>query len=180
MRTTEDDVEIERAIRYLVSSFEDSGENPKPVVLHSVRVGMNLYNSGYHKRIVIAALLHDLLEDTDVEKDDIRSAFGEDVSEIVAATSFDGDIENYTDRYQDTLTSCFEMGRDPVVVKAADFLDNCDYYHLADSEGLRKNLVAKMEFFIEKSEPYIGDEHLHRELKTELSTVKERMNCAGG
>ena len=73
MRDTKEDEEIERAIQYLVHSFESSGNNPKPVILHSTRVGMNLYNRDYQKRTVISGFLHDLLENTDVTSDEIRS-----------------------------------------------------------------------------------------------------------
>ncbi|MFC7175946.1 hypothetical protein [Halosegnis marinus] len=46
MRGIDDDEEVERALRYLVDSFESSGDNPKPVILHSTRVGMDLYDRG--------------------------------------------------------------------------------------------------------------------------------------
>ncbi|SFS12114.1 GTP pyrophosphokinase [Halomicrobium zhouii] len=180
MRDGREDEEIERAIIYLVHSFEASGENQKPVIFHSIRVGMGLYNRGYEKHIVIAGLLHDLIEDTDVEKDEIASNFGREVSDIVEATSFDREIQDYPDRYHDTLDRCFQKGREPVIVKAADILDNSNYYHLADSEELRKNLMEKMAFFIDNSGSYIGDERLHQELHDRYSNVKERIdrgNC---
>lgn len=177
MREVAEDEEIERAIIYLVNSFEVSGSNPKPVVLHSIRVGMDLYERGCEKRVVIGGLLHDLIEDTAVEKDEIGSKFGEDVSDIVEATSFDKEIEDYVDRYRDTLDRCFKGGRGPVLVKAADILDNSNYYHLADSEELQKNLIEKMKFFIDRSEPYIGDERLHQELQDRYSIIKERIDA---
>lgn len=176
MRDVEEDVEIERAIKYLVQSFEESGDNPKPVILHSIRVGMDLYRREYEKRIVIAGLLHDVLENTDVNKDEIKSKFGEDVSDIVEVTSFDGEIEDYTDRYHDTFNRCFKKGRDAVIVKAADTLDNSDYYHVADSDELRSNLLGKMKYFIDNSEPFIGNEPIHQELRDKFPKVKENVN----
>jgi (p)ppGpp synthase/HD superfamily hydrolase len=176
IRDAEEDEEIERAVIYLVNSFQESGDNPKPVILHSIRVGMELYDRGYEERIVVASLLHDLIEDTAVEREDIASNFGEDVANLVDATSFDRDIEDYTERYEDTLNRCFEMGREPVLVKAADTLDNSNYYHLGDSEELRKNVMEKMEFFIENSEPYIGDEPIYRDLQEKYSVVMERVD----
>ena len=55
MRDATEDEEIERALQYLVHSFEASGDNPKPVVLHSTRVGMDLYDRGYATRVVVSA-----------------------------------------------------------------------------------------------------------------------------
>lgn len=175
MRDLEEDEEIERAIQYLVHSFESSGDNLKPVILHSTRVGLNLYDKDYEKRIVISGLLHDLLEDTDVTSDEIRSKFGKDVANIVEATSFDESIDDYLERHYDIYNRCFELGRRAVAVKAADILDNSDYYGLGDSEELQKNQIEKMGHFIDKSEPYIGEEDIFQELNDKFPTVKERV-----
>ena len=176
MRAPADDEEIERAVRYLVHSFETSGDNPKPVILHSTRVGMDLYDRGHETPVVVAGFLHDLVEDTDVTPDEIRSEFGTEVANIVDAVSFDPSIDEYLERHYDLYDSCFALGRPAVLVKAADVLDNSDYYGLADSEELARKLLAKMEYFIAESEPYIGGEPLHRELTDTLPTVKARVN----
>jgi len=175
MRGPEEDEEIERAIQYLVHSFEASGENSKPVILHSTRVGMDLYQRGYEKPIVISGFLHDLIEDTDVTTAEIRSEFGDDVGNIVAATTFDESIGDYLERHYDIYERCFELGRPAVVVKAVDILDNSDYYGLGGTKELRKNLIEKMDYFIEHSEPYIGEEDIYRELEDKFPIVKERM-----
>ena len=175
MRGLEEDEEIERAIQYLVHSFETSGNNPKPVILHSTRVGMNLYDRGYEKPIVISGFLHDLIEDTGVTAAEIRSEFGDEVGNIVAATSFDESIDDYLEQHYDIYERCFELGRPAVVVKAVDILDNSNYYDLGGSEELRKNLITKMDYFIERSEPYIGDEDAWRELKDKFPIIRERL-----
>lgn len=175
MRDRKEDEEIERAIQYLVHSFETSGDNPKPVILHSTRVGMDLYHRDYEKRIVISGLLHDLLEDTAVTSDEIRSKFGDDVATIVEATSFDEDVDDYLERHYDIYRRCFESGRGAVVVKAADILDNSDYYGLGDSDELQRNQIEKMGYFIEKSELHIGEEDIHRDLSDKYPVVKERV-----
>ncbi|WP_435359976.1 HD domain-containing protein [Haloarchaeobius sp. DFWS5] len=180
MRDFEEDDEIEQAIQYLVHSFESSGDNPKPVILHSTRVGMDLYDREYEKHVVVAGFLHDLIEDTDVTADEIRSEFGDEVATIVAATSFDTEIDGYLERHYDIYKRCFELGRDAVVVKAADLLDNSDYYAVGDSEGLQQNLLTKMKYFIDESEPYVGNEDIHHELETKFPTVQRRVNESMG
>lgn len=179
MRDIEEDEEIERAIQYLVHSFESSGDNPKPVILHSTRVGMDLYNRDYEKSIVISGFLHDLIEDTGVTSGEIRSKFGKDVADIVKSTSSDESIDDYLERHYDIYERCFELGRSAVVVKAADILDNSDYYGLADSEDLERNQIEKMRYFIGKSEPYIGEEDIYRELEDTFPIVKERVDSYG-
>ncbi len=175
MRGPAEDEEIERALQFLVHSFEASGDNPKPVILHSTRVGMDLYRRGYEQHVVVAGFLHDLLEDTDVTGDEIRSRFGDEVADVVAATSYDESIDDYLDRHYDIYRRCFELGRSAVLVKAADILDNSDYYGMGDDEELKRNVIEKMGRFIEDSEPYIGEEAIHRELSDKYPTVKQRV-----
>jgi hypothetical protein len=176
MRDPEEDEEIERAIQYLVHSFEASGDNPKPVILHSTRVGMDLYHRGYEKPIVISGFLHDLIEDTDVTAAEIRSEFGDDVGNIVAATNVNESIDDYLKRHHEMYERCFELGRPAVVVKAVDLLDNSDYYGLGGSDELRKNLIKKMDYFIEHSKQSIGGTDVYRELKNKFPIVKKRMD----
>lgn len=137
---------------------------------------MNLYNRDYEKRIVISGLLHDLLEDTDVTSDEIRSNFGKEVANIVEATSFDENIDDYLERHYDIYRRCFKLGRDAVVVKAADILDNSDYYGLGDSEELQKNQLEKMRYFVDRSESYIGNEDIYHELDDKFPIVKRRVS----
>ena len=176
MRDVTEDEEIERALQYLVHAFESSGDNPKPVILHSTRVGMDLYERGYEESVVVAGFLHDLIEDTDVTADEIRSWFGTAVADIVEAASFDPSIDEYLERHYDIYDSCFAVGRPAVLVKAADILDNSDYYGLADSDELAQQLLAKMAYFIEESEPYIGETDLYRDLTEKRPAVRERIN----
>ena len=174
MRELHTDEEIERAIQYLVHSFESSGDNPKPVILHSTRVGMELYDRGYEQDIVVAGFLHDLVEDTAVTEAEICSRFGDEVANVVAATSFNEDIDDYLDRHLDIYDRCFAAGRPAVAVKAADLLGNSDYYHLGEDDDLKRNVLEKMAYFIEHAEPYIGDEELYRDLSDKFPDVKER------
>ncbi len=73
------DKEIEEAIEFLVLAVHRSGKNSKPVILNSIRVGLHLHNLNYGKNTVIAALLHGVIEDTDVEIEEVKSKFGEEV-----------------------------------------------------------------------------------------------------
>ncbi len=140
---------------------------------------MDLYDRDYRKCIVIAGLLHDLLEDTDETPEEINSKFGPEVANIVATTTYDGSIEDYLDRHYDIYRRCFSLGRAAVLVKAADILDNSDYYGMGDSEELRMNLITKLEYFIDASEPYIGNEDIHQKLADTFPVVKKRSGHLG-
>jgi len=143
---------LDRAIRFLSAAIESSGHNPKPVVLHSVRVGLVLRNLGYRSEVPLAGILHDVLEDTNVSAEEIIREFGPEVARLVQANSFDDSIEDWDEQYIEGFQRCCLSGPDAVRVKAADVLDNVPIY---DLESLRKP-----KFFLELSKPIIGAEQL--------------------
>ena len=57
-----------------------SGE---PYIIHPISVAIYLSDLSMDIETVVAALLHDLIEDTDITYDDIKSSFGSDVANIV-------------------------------------------------------------------------------------------------
>jgi len=126
MKNTGHDEQIEEAITFLVFAIHKTGHNPKPVVLHSIRIGVHLYNLNYRKDIVIACILHDVIEDTKTPIEEVRSLFGETVSTLVEANSFDETIDDKVERYKETFDRCRNAGRDALIVKAADIFDNAD------------------------------------------------------
>ena len=45
-----------------------------------------------------AAILHDVIEDTDTKIEEVKSKFGDNVAKLVEANSFDESIEDKTER----------------------------------------------------------------------------------
>ena len=175
MKNPEHDKQIEEAIKFLVFAIHESGKNPKPVILHSVRVGLHLYNLGYDKGIVIAAILHDIIEDTDMKIEEVESKFGKKIAQLVEANSFDENIEDKTERYKENFERCRKAGKDALIVKAADFFDNTDYYHLASTKELAKWLLGKLEYFIENSKDMLKDEVLYKELVKKYKRIAKNI-----
>ena len=56
-----------------------------PYIEHPIAVARLLHEAGFDEAVVAAGLLHDTVEGTDVEIDDVRRRFGDDVAELVAA-----------------------------------------------------------------------------------------------
>ena len=69
--------EMDKAVHYAAKNILESGHNTKPVLSHSFRVAELLYQLGYSKDIVVAATLHDLIEDTDVTYEQLKVDFSE-------------------------------------------------------------------------------------------------------
>lgn len=160
--TFEEQKLIEKAIKFLVTSINQSNKNPKPVLIHSIRVGMRLYNNSLNVEVVIAGFLHDLLEDSNVTYLDIMSNFGQKVADLVSANSFNNEIENYEECYKELFKRVIEAGFDATVIKAVDLLDNADYY-LFDNDN-KARLVNKFSCFIKVSKNILKESFLWIEL----------------
>ncbi len=79
-----DQAYINRAFQY---AFEGhNGQNRKsgePYITHPLHVAIYLCELNFDKETIAAALLHDLIEDTEISYNDIKKEFGEEVADIV-------------------------------------------------------------------------------------------------
>jgi len=81
---------IEQAIRaaaVLHSEQRRKGSMPFPYVTHLISVAMMLEDYTKDEDIIVAALLHDTIEDTDYTLEELEEDFGGKVKEIVEALS---------------------------------------------------------------------------------------------
>ena len=175
MLNPKDSQEVEKAISFLVKSIEETGHNPKPVILHSIRVAMYLDRHGYSADLVRAVLLHDLVEDSDVTIEQIQQKFGDKIAALVAANSFDESIKDKTEQYKDLFDKNLKAGKEALIIKAADILDNSDYYHLAGSKDLESHLIEKMNYFIELSKELLKNEVVWNELKIKHESLTKEV-----
>ena len=173
--------EIEEAIIFLVVRMLESGHNPKPVIFHSVCMGVHLYNLDYEPDIVKAAILHDVLEDSDAEIAEITELFGEKVAQIVQANTFNKDAGDRPAQGKECLQRCLEYGREALIVAAADKLEN-SYYVVNPASDLdfAEFYVAEMWEFVNVSEPVMINEpiwdELHKQCQKLESALKELDN----
>jgi (p)ppGpp synthase/HD superfamily hydrolase len=92
-------------------------------------VAMVLDRSGFDEEVVVAGLLHDLVEDTGITLDEIRSAFGNLVAETVAGCSeikldASGAKRPWADRKRDHLEALKSATMATKAVTLADKLHN--------------------------------------------------------
>jgi (p)ppGpp synthase/HD superfamily hydrolase len=99
-----------------------------PYIVHPVHVSVILLRHGFSEDIVIAGLLHDVVEDQDVPLDDIEAEFGAEVAEMVAVLSekkLEGGVERpWEIRKREKLEQLHTATLGTVAVKAADSLHN--------------------------------------------------------
>ncbi len=93
-------------------------------VEHPIAVAELLSDAGYDGSLIAAAYLHDVVEKTDVELDEIRERFGPSVAALVDCLSEDPEIDGYSERKRALRHGILESGGDPVVIYAADRVAN--------------------------------------------------------
>lgn len=151
-------------------------------VEHPIAVANLLEVSGYDGPLIAAAYLHDVVEHTDVELDEIRERFGPAIADLVDRLSEDPDIDGYAARKRALRKGILESGGDPVIIYAADRVANMRDWHKiapedrpACGERLGTTLDERLELWTEDVEelhhldphtPFLG------EIESELAALK--------
>jgi (p)ppGpp synthase/HD superfamily hydrolase len=114
-----------------------------PFLMHPSEVASLLAREGCPDHVVAAAVLHDVLEDTDVERGELESRFGADVSELVAAVSDDPSIPEEEARKQELLERVQGKGDYAQQVYAADKVSKVREIRFLISQDVSQEEVAK-------------------------------------
>jgi (p)ppGpp synthase/HD superfamily hydrolase len=125
---------FEKGVRLLCQHMGDTSEMSKPTLFHSIRVGTFLYEQEYPKEIVLAGLLHDIIEDTDISPQLLENEFGADVVELITTNSKDSSISDQDERIDELIKRCVENGEASLIVKSADVIDNFKYFSRINDE----------------------------------------------
>ena len=133
--TTKSPSRIDRAVAVAKQAHEDQlRKTGEPYIIHPLAVKKILEEWGMDEDTVIAGVLHDTVEDTDLTLDDIRKEFGESVAFLVdgvtkLSTARNGmrDIDTYLPATKDNfLRLMIALGDDirVLIIKLADRLHN--------------------------------------------------------
>lgn len=122
---------IEQAIRAAAVLHKNQlrkGSMPFPYVTHLVATAFSLMDYTHNEDVIIAALLHDTLEDTDYTIDELQEDFGGRVREIIEAisepkSSADGKL-TWLQKKQAYIKSLKKGPKEAVLVAAADKIHN--------------------------------------------------------
>ena len=121
---------IQRAYNYAVEKHGDQKrKSGEPYIIHPTNVAYTIAELGLDEKTICAALLHDVVEDTDATYDDIEKEFGTEIAEMVDgvtklkliqhASIEENQVENYRKMF-------LAMGKDirVIIIKLADRLHN--------------------------------------------------------
>ena len=128
---TENDVSLVEKAYFIAKKahegqFRFSGE---PYIIHPVSVAIILYNLGMDGESMAAALLHDVVEDTDMTKENIQEELGEDVANLVEGVTKLGKVPIFTKEEQqaeNVRKMLMAMSQDirVIIIKLADRIHN--------------------------------------------------------
>jgi len=176
------DYDLDHALVFMAKTIDTCGHNPKPLVLHSTRVGMALYNAGYSRAVVLAGVLHDLIEDTTLPPERIGQEFGHDVLRLVEANTFDASISDRLERAREMYARCLAAGKDALLIKTADTLDNSRSFHLIQDGETRQYMLTKIyDLLVLSADPLRGEsvwEELHRQWVHLIAAQQENVAVA--
>ena len=113
-----------------------------PYVLHPLRVaslvsGASVAEPQAHEAMILAAVLHDTLEDTAIDAEELRKRFGEDVAALVEHLTQDKSKPR-DERRRGMIEHCGAMPRKAQTIKLADRLDN-----LREIENMPQDFVER-------------------------------------
>jgi (p)ppGpp synthase/HD superfamily hydrolase len=90
---------------------------------HPARVACLLHESGFEESVVAAALLHDVIEDTAIDLDEVEARFGHEIARLVGQMTEDESIEPYEARKREHRAR-ITHDRRVAAIYAADKLAN--------------------------------------------------------
>jgi len=159
-------LKFERAVRLLSDYLPVSDEfSRKPVLFHDIRVGVYLYENGYSEEIVLAGVLHDALEFSEINEQTLYDEFGEVVFNLVSACTKDDAIIDSEEKINELIKRCVDAGQDALIVKAADIIDSFKYYSKEQNIDQLQNHCLKNAETIFRFKPSEYNDKIFEELK---------------
>lgn len=166
---------IERAYLMAVEAHgEQKRRSGEPYIIHPIAVAKILVELGMDTESVTAALLHDVVEDTEVGLAAVRKSFGKDVELLVGGVTKLGKIpysskeEQQSENLRKMLLAMAQDIR-VVIIKLADRLHNARTFQYLGEEKRRYKALETMEIYAP-----IADRLGIRRIKEELEDISLR------
>lgn len=166
--------EIEKAVIFMVDQIRKHCLNEKPLIMHSLRVGMQLFEMGQKKEVVMAGFLHDLLEDTACQPQDIKKLFGKKVSKLVMACTFDREIKDYKKRWGKAVALIRKTGKDAALIRLVDANENIVYLPLVKDPNKFNEVLWKHRLLIDYFKKQLGNLKIFKEYARKYKVLAKR------
>lgn len=123
---------------------------------------------GAEKDLIVAGILHDLIEDSDVTKKEIAKGFGVKVAVLVETLTMNYSFTDYKERWLNMMEKLKKIGKNAMLLKTADALNNLYYVDYIEKEEKKKETLWKHNLFYTTAQKYIGGTPLFQKYKEEL------------
>jgi GTP pyrophosphokinase len=124
---TDNDQLVQQAISFASQAHgQQKRANQQPFITHLLEVGLILAEENFSKQTVAAGVLHDVIEDTTTEIEELEKEFGEQVADLVAGVTKVQTVTSQhakTETYRRLLVAASEDAR-VLIIKLADRLHN--------------------------------------------------------
>lgn len=145
-----------------------------PFIEHPLEVGRLLHDAGAADHVIAAGVLHDTLEKTPTDADELRRRFGSTVAGLVAAVSEDPSVRGYRARKAALRRQVVAAGEDAATIFAADKVSKARELRLGAGTGGARLRARRLEHYrhcLGLLEELLGDTRLVRQLRAELRVL---------
>jgi (p)ppGpp synthase/HD superfamily hydrolase len=145
-----------------------NGSGGMPYVEHPISVAAMLDEQGHRDEVLAAALLHDVVEDSETSVEELRELFGGEVAGMVGALTDDESIDSYRQRKAEHRERVAAAGPEALAIYAADKLTNVRALrraYAAEGEAVQDEFKVPIDL---KAEVWEADLELLREKAPEL------------
>lgn len=129
---------MEKAIHF--ATIAHSGQRRRnenvDVIFHPYTVGMILLKLGCSEEIVCSGILHDIIEDTNYDYEDLKNNFGIKIANNVKKVSEDSNIDNWRTRKESFINQIKDEEKDIITLEIVDKLHNL----LSEYERFKKGV----------------------------------------
>lgn len=150
-----------------------NGAGGIPYIEHPKAVAELLADHGWDEPVLAAALLHDVIEDSDLTLDDLRQRFGEPVTGLVGALSDNETIADWVARKEEHRGRVSTAGPGALAIYGADKLTNARALRGAweeEGEAVEEELKVPLD---DKLDAWEADLELLRRVAAELAFLDE-------
>jgi len=117
---------IEEAINIAIEAH--GGQKRKirniPYIIHPLSVGIILARAGASEDVIVAGILHDVVEDSEMTNSRIEEKFGSTVADLVKDLTSENKGSTWDERKKMQREHIGHMSHDALLIKSADTLDN--------------------------------------------------------
>ncbi len=150
-----------------------NGSGGMPYVEHPMRVAALLDEHDYRQEVLAAALLHDVVEDSETTLEELRAEFGDEVAGLVGALTDDESIDSYRERKTEHRERVAAADGEAMAIYGADKLTNTSTLRATfaeEGEAVRSEFRVPLEL---KLDVWEADLALLREKAPELPFLDE-------